>query len=120
MSLLSRPGLVSSDGQKYCHPITDSKQPRGQGQPLRKGFLWIREAGIPLIFNCLNPQKRLAILKAFQQSKPDGLPTGEWHSKHFARFGANPSRNARSCAISNESARKCPQISGTLGVLLYH
>jgi len=34
---------------KYCRPLTDSKEPGGQGQRSGAGFLWIREAGIPLL-----------------------------------------------------------------------
>jgi hypothetical protein len=33
---------------EYCSPITDSKEPDGQGQRRKTGFLWIREAGIAL------------------------------------------------------------------------
>jgi hypothetical protein len=31
------------------HPITDSTEPEGQGQRRGRGFLWIREAGIPVL-----------------------------------------------------------------------
>ena len=36
-------------GHQSCHPITDCKEPEGQGQRRGRGFLWIREAGIPVL-----------------------------------------------------------------------
>jgi hypothetical protein len=43
--------LSCSGGEKYCYPITDSKEPEPHGQRQQKGILWIRQAGIPLIGN---------------------------------------------------------------------
>jgi hypothetical protein len=36
-------------GSKNCLPITDFKERGGQSQRRKTGFLWIREAGIPLL-----------------------------------------------------------------------
>ena len=32
-----------------CYPITDSTEPESQGQRRKRGFLWIRESGIPVL-----------------------------------------------------------------------
>jgi hypothetical protein len=40
--------LPRGKGDQYCYPITDCKEPRGQGQRSKTGFLWIREAAIPV------------------------------------------------------------------------
>lgn len=41
--------LPAGRGDQYCYPITDCKEPEGQGQRSKTGFLWIREATIPVL-----------------------------------------------------------------------
>jgi hypothetical protein len=55
-----RPG-----GGEYCYPITDSKEPGVRGQRREAGFLWIREAGIPLLGNSPESHAKLGLFKGF-------------------------------------------------------
>jgi hypothetical protein len=59
-----------SGREKILPPDTDSKQPGRQGQPRQAEFLWIREAGIPLIEKCMNPSKLLAIFEIIPADFP--------------------------------------------------
>jgi hypothetical protein len=46
--------------------ITDSKQPERQGQRREAGFLWIREAAIPLLKESPRSSAKLGFLKGFR------------------------------------------------------
>jgi hypothetical protein len=41
--------LPRGKGDQCCYPITDCKEPGGQGQRSKTWFLWIREAAIPVL-----------------------------------------------------------------------
>lgn len=67
-------GLNLHGRREYCHPHTDSKQPKRQGQRGKRGILWIRASGIPLIGKCSFFDLRLGKLNEFCCS----FPQPEW------------------------------------------
>jgi hypothetical protein len=64
----------------YELSITDSKQPERQGQRLEAGFLWIREAAIPLLKESPKSSAELGFLKGFRAvlAPPEQSRTGEF------------------------------------------
>jgi len=73
-------------GSKNCLPITDFKERGGQSQRRKTGFLWIKEAGIPLLGESSSNGAGLGFFESF---------TGFLHSQRSLR-GLSLRQEARS------------------------
>ena len=74
--------MVAVRAGKCCYPITDSTEAGGRGQRQETRFLWIREAGIPLLCNYTKPQaKRFDFLY-----NSGAFPTTAWVERLLFNF----------------------------------